>query len=63
MAELTNPHDRFFKETFSRLDVARDFFAHYLPPPVAQSLNLDTLALQYKSGSTRNGGCSASRPE
>lgn len=46
MAELTNPHDRFFKETFSRLDVARNFFAHYLPPPVAQSLNLDTLALQ-----------------
>jgi predicted transposase/invertase (TIGR01784 family) len=46
MSDLTNPHDKFFKETFSRLEVARDFFANYLPEPVVDTLNLDTLALQ-----------------
>lgn len=34
MSDLTNPHDRFFKETFGRIEVARDFFAHYLPETV-----------------------------
>ncbi len=43
MSELTNPHDRFFKETFSRIEVARDLLANYLPPEVAALLNLDTL--------------------
>lgn len=46
MSDLTNPHDRFFKETFTRIEVARDFFANYLPRPVADVLDLETLALQ-----------------
>jgi predicted transposase/invertase (TIGR01784 family) len=46
MSELTNPHDKFFKETFTRVEVARDFFANYLPQPVIEALNLDTLTLQ-----------------
>lgn len=46
MGELTNPHDKFFKETFTRIEIARDFFANYLPQPVVNALNLDTLALQ-----------------
>ncbi|MCA9973793.1 MAG: Rpn family recombination-promoting nuclease/putative transposase [Anaerolineales bacterium] len=46
MSDLSNPHDRFFKETFTRLEVARDFFAHYLPTAVVDVLDLDTLALQ-----------------
>ena len=46
MSELTNPHDKFFKETFTSIEVARDFFANYLPQPVVNTLNLDTLTLQ-----------------
>ena len=29
MADITNPHDRFFKEVLSREEVARDFMLHY----------------------------------
>ncbi len=35
MPDITNPHDRFFKEVFSRPDVAEDFVLHYLPSYVA----------------------------
>ena len=36
MAEATNnPHDAFFKDLFTRLDVAANFFARHLPPAVA----------------------------
>ncbi|NKQ34519.1 MAG: Rpn family recombination-promoting nuclease/putative transposase, partial [Chloroflexi bacterium] len=43
MNELSNPHDRFFKETFSRVEVARDLLANYLPPEVVALLDLETL--------------------
>lgn len=46
MSDLTNPHDKFFKETFTRIEVARDFFANYLPKPVVDTLNLESLSLQ-----------------
>ena len=46
MSDLSNPHDKFFKETFSRIEVARDFMATYLPPDVAAALDLDTLEAQ-----------------
>ncbi|HID51343.1 MAG TPA: Rpn family recombination-promoting nuclease/putative transposase, partial [Anaerolineae bacterium] len=46
MSDLTNPHDRFFKETFSRIEVARDLLANYLPPDVVNILDLDTLDTQ-----------------
>jgi hypothetical protein len=39
MAELTNPHDRFFKAVFGRAEVAAEFLARYLPPPVAETLD------------------------
>ncbi|MGH9835071.1 MAG: Rpn family recombination-promoting nuclease/putative transposase [Blastocatellia bacterium] len=45
MTEISNPHDKFFKATFGRLDVAADFLAHYLPPEVAAALDLTTLEL------------------
>ena len=45
MDSLTNPHDRFFKESFSRLETARDFVRHYLPADVTALLNLDTLEI------------------
>ena len=40
MPELTNPHDRYFKQALSRPDVARDFLEHYLPPDVAAVLDV-----------------------
>jgi predicted transposase YdaD len=39
---LTNPHDRFFKELFSRQEVAQDFMSHYLPPELVALLDLST---------------------
>ena len=38
--ELPNPHDRFFKEVFSRPEIAADFLANYLPGSVTGVLDL-----------------------
>jgi hypothetical protein len=43
MADYQNPHDKFFKEIFSRLDLAEDFFRHYLPPAIAEKIKPDSL--------------------
>ena len=34
MADLGNPHDRFFKAVFSRTEVAEDFLRHHLPADI-----------------------------
>ena len=49
MSVLNNPHDRFFKEVFSRSDVAADFLRHYLPETVSQQVDLATLELRKDS--------------
>lgn len=49
MSDLDNPHDKFFKEAFSRPEVARYFLAQQLPPAVLAHIDLDTLALQKDS--------------
>ena len=46
MSDLTNPHDKFFKETFGRVEVARDFLRNYLPAPVLTQLNLSQIQLE-----------------
>ena len=43
MTTLNNPHDRFFKATFGRTEVAAEFLARYLPPAVAETLDWTTL--------------------
>ncbi|MCD6294905.1 MAG: Rpn family recombination-promoting nuclease/putative transposase [Deltaproteobacteria bacterium] len=43
MTVISNPHDRFFKETFSRMESARDFVLHYLPSEVTALLDLESL--------------------
>jgi len=43
MEQITRPHDRFFKETFSRVETARDFIRHYLPPEISGLLDLNTI--------------------
>lgn len=41
--ELNNPHDRFFKATFGRAEVAAEFLQRYLPVDVAAALDWTTL--------------------
>jgi predicted transposase/invertase (TIGR01784 family) len=49
MSELSNPHDRFFKEAFSRPETARNLLETYLPADVAAALDLETLSTQKES--------------
>ncbi|MBU0470467.1 MAG: Rpn family recombination-promoting nuclease/putative transposase, partial [Nanoarchaeota archaeon] len=43
MDQITNPHDKFFKEVFTRRDTAREFLLNYLPDDVVRLLDLDSL--------------------
>ena len=43
MNQLNNPHDKFFKETFSRLEVAQSFIEEVFPPDLLERLNLSIL--------------------
>ena len=49
MSEISNPHDSFFRETFSRKEIATDFLDHYLPESLRQHLDLDTLSMSKDS--------------
>ena len=42
---IPNPHDCFFREAFTRKEVARGFFREYLPPTLVRQLNLDSLRI------------------
>lgn len=46
---LDNPHDRFFKETFSRPEILADFLDVYLPSPVRSKLSIASLQRQADS--------------
>ncbi|MGI6455111.1 MAG: Rpn family recombination-promoting nuclease/putative transposase [bacterium] len=41
--EIHNPHDKFFKDMFSRTEVAQDFCRRYLPPEIVNILDLSSL--------------------
>ena len=43
MTEISNPHDKFFKEVFTRRNGAEEFLRHYLPENVVGLLDLDSL--------------------
>jgi predicted transposase/invertase (TIGR01784 family) len=47
--DLTNPHDKFFKEIFGKPDLAADFVRHYLPQSIVNSLDLNSLEVQKES--------------
>jgi predicted transposase/invertase (TIGR01784 family) len=49
MSDITNPHDKFFKETFTQPEVARDFLANYLPPHILPLLDLSQIELEKES--------------
>ena len=43
MSQLNNPHDKFFKETFSRLEVAQSFIEETFPVEIRDRINISTL--------------------
>lgn len=45
MLEITNPHDKFFKASFSRLDVIQSFIEEVFPPQYSNKINLNSLKL------------------
>ena len=47
--KVQNPHDKFFKETFSNVEIARDFMQNYLPEPILKIVDLQTLDIQKDS--------------
>lgn len=49
MTEISNPHDRFFKEVLSRQEVARDFLLHYVPANLVGLLDIDSLEIRKDS--------------
>ena len=49
MSLINNPHDKFFKETFSRIDVIQNFIAETFPLDLKSKLSLDDLVLSTDS--------------
>ena len=42
---LSNPHDKFFKESFSRKEIAKSFIQEYLPEKLCNQFNFNTLEI------------------
>jgi predicted transposase/invertase (TIGR01784 family) len=49
MTNIINPHDKFFRTSFSRLDVVRSFIEEVLPKQYRDKINLDSLRLSNSS--------------
>jgi predicted transposase/invertase (TIGR01784 family) len=45
MLQINNPHDKFFKETFSRVDVTKSFIDEVFPSDIREKINLNSLKL------------------
>ena len=43
MREIGTPHDRYFRETFGRVEIACDFLRHHLPAALLDAVDLGTL--------------------
>lgn len=46
---IQNPHDKFLKETFSNIKVAKDFIKNYLPQSILDLVDINTLEPQKDS--------------
>lgn len=44
--KLNNPHDKFFKASFGRLELVQDFLRNYLPDGLKEIINYDKLKLE-----------------
>jgi predicted transposase/invertase (TIGR01784 family) len=49
MSEISNPHDKFFKSAFSRLDVVQSFIEEVFPAQYRDKINLNSLKLSNTS--------------
>lgn len=47
--KLQNPHDKFFKETFGKAEIAKDFLNNYLPQNIVKIVDMNTLEPQKDS--------------
>ena len=45
MSIISNPHDKFFKESFSRLELVQGFIEEIFPTEIKQKINLNSLQL------------------
>ena len=43
MDQITSPHDKFFKQVFTRGDTAKEFLLNYLPPALVKLIDWDSL--------------------
>ncbi|WP_257490761.1 Rpn family recombination-promoting nuclease/putative transposase [Anaerosalibacter massiliensis] len=46
MKEVSNPHDKFFKEVFGKVEVTKDFIENYLPKNILRVIDTSTLEPQ-----------------
>lgn len=46
MGKLNQPHDKYFKATFGKVDFAKDFLNNYLPEELVDIIDMDTLESQ-----------------
>jgi predicted transposase/invertase (TIGR01784 family) len=46
MAELTNPHDEFFKKIMAQTEVAQEFMQRYLPADAVALLDLSSAEVE-----------------
>lgn len=46
---IKRPHDKFFKETFSDIETAKDFIHHYVPEEIRNIIDLEHLTLEKDS--------------
>ncbi|NSW92272.1 MAG: Rpn family recombination-promoting nuclease/putative transposase [Firmicutes bacterium] len=44
MGMISKPHDKFFKETLSDLEITKDFMLNYLPKEILEIIDLDNLS-------------------
>lgn len=49
MTNISNPHDRFFKESFSRLEVVQSFIEEVFPEEIGKKINLNSIKLTNSS--------------
>ncbi|OLS01549.1 Rpn family recombination-promoting nuclease/putative transposase [Tissierella creatinophila] len=47
--KIQNPHDKMFKETFSNIEVTKDFINNYLPKSIVDIIDIETLEHQKDS--------------
>lgn len=47
--KIQNPHDKFFKETFGNVEIAKDFLNNYLPENIMNVVDVNTLEPQKDS--------------